>query len=228
MNKKLPLYLLGALLLVLAVACADPAADAPQAEVSAPAPEETPAEEPAAAMTYDELSADSKIGFVGSKVTGSHEGGFNTFTGSVAVAGDSPAGSSVEVEIDATSLWADDDRLTGHLKSADFFDVENYPTATFQSSQIAANDDGTYTVTGNLDLHGVTKQISFPASIELTEGGFVATAEFAIKRFDFGIEYPGKADDLIRDDVLIKLDLRSAMAGVEGEADGEGGEAEAT
>ena len=208
MKKTLPLSLLSALLLLLAVACADPAADAPQAEVSEPAPEAAPAEEPAA--TVYQLAPDSTIGFVGSKITGSHEGGFKSFEGKVSVAGDTPESASVEVEIDTTSLWADDERLTGHLKSADFFEVETYPTASFTSTGIAANDDGTYTLTGNLDLHGVTKQISFPASIELTESGFTATAEFAIKRFDFKIEYPGKTDDLIRDDVLIKLDLRSA------------------
>ena len=214
MKKTFPLYLLAGALLLLAAACADPAADAPQAEVSEPAPEAAPAAEPAAATVYM-LSDDSTIGFVGSKITGSHEGGFESFEGKVSVTGDTPESASVEVTIDTTSLWADDERLTGHLKSADFFEVETYPTATFTSTSIAANDDGTYTMTGNLDLHGVTKQISFPASIDLTEDGFTANAEFAIKRFDFNIVYPGKPDDLIRDDVLIKLDLRSASDGGE-------------
>ena len=134
---------------------------------------------------------------------------------------DSPEGATVSVTIDANSLWSDDERLTGHLKSADLFDVENHPTASFNSTAIAANDDGTYTLTGNLDLHGVTKQISFPATISLSESGFTANAEFSIKRFDFGIEYPGKADDLIRDEVLIKLDLTSEVADA-GEAAPEG------
>ncbi len=222
MTKTLPLYLLGALLL-FAGACADPAADAPQAEVSEPAPEAAPAPEPAAATVYI-LAADSTVGFEGSKITGVHEGGFKSFEGKISVTGDTPEGASVEVTIDTTSLWSDNDRLTGHLKGPDFFDVETYPTSTFTSTAIAANDDGTYTLTGNLDLHGVTKQISFPASIELTESGFSATAEFAVKRFDFKIEYPGKPDDLIRDDVLIKLDLRSASDDMGGEQGGEGGD----
>ena len=204
---------LAALLLLgmgLTACAADPAADAPEATVGeATAPEPAPAE-PAAA-TIHTFSPDSKIGFVGSKVTGSHEGGFETFTGSMEVTGDDLATAAVHVEIDTASLWADSEKLAGHLKSADFFDVATHPTATFHSTSVAANEDGTYTVSGNLELHGVTKSISFPATIEKTEAGtYAAKAEFSIKRFDFGIEYPGKADDLIRDDVLIKLDLTTA------------------
>ena len=64
-------------------------------------------------------------------------------------------------------------------------------------------------MTGNLDLHGIVKQISFPAQIQITDSGFTAEAEFSIKRFDFDIVYPGKPDDLIRDEVLIKLNVSS-------------------
>ena len=221
MKRSLPLFLLCGLCLLLATACANPADDAPDAAVSEPAAEPEPATEPMAAAEYA-LAEDSTIGFVGAKVTGSHDGGFNAFEGKVSVAGGSAEGSSVEVVIDTTSLWSDNDNLTGHLKSADFFDVETYPTATFTSTAITANDDGTHTITGNLDLHGVTKQISFPADVKVSDLGFAATAEFSINRMDFEIKYPGKPDDLIRDEVLIKLDLRSAP--YEAEAAAEGGE----
>ena len=230
MKRSLPLFLLCGLFLVLATGCANPADDAPDAVVEEPAPEPAPEPEAAAGEVYA-LSGDSTIGFVGAKVTGSHDGGFESFEGSVSVSGATPEGSSVEVTIDTTSLWSDNDNLTGHLKSADFFDVEKFPTASFKSTEIAANDDGTYTLTGNLDLHGVTKQISFPADIEVSEGGFSATAEFSINRMDFEIVYPGKPDDLIRDEVLIKLDLKSAAEGegAEGEgAEGEGADANAS
>lgn len=205
--RHLSLVALIAFGLTLGACAADPAADAPEATVT-----EAPAAEPegaaAAAGTSYAFAETSTISFVGSKVTGSHEGGFNAFQGTMEVAGDDLSTTAVRVEIQTDSLWSDNDNLTGHLKSADFFDVENHPTATFESTSVAANEDGTYTVTGNLDLHGVTKSITFPASIEKTEAGTYATkAEFSIKRFDFGIVYPGKADDLIRDDVLIKLDL---------------------
>ncbi len=221
--RTLPLYLLFAFLALVAVGCADPAADAPDAVVQEPAAAPAPAAEETATAAYG-LSEDSTIGFVGSKVTGSHEGGFKSFTGKVSVTGASAEGSSVEVSIDATSLWADNEKLAGHLKSADFFDVETHPTASFQSTGIAANEDGTHTLTGNLELHGVTKQISFPADVKVSQLGFRATAEFSINRMDFGIVNPGKADDLIREEVLIKLDLGSATyeeaVGGEGEAAG--------
>ncbi len=215
-NRLLALYLLIALLALTAAGCADPAADAPDAVVEEPAAEPAPAAmEPVAADVYG-LSDDSTIGFTGSKVTGSHEGGFKSFKGTVSVAGGKVEGSSVEVTIDTTSLWADNDKLAGHLKGGDFFDVEAHPAASFTSTEIAAGEGG-YTLTGNLDLHGVTKQISFPATIEVGDSGFAAKAEFSINRFDFGIVYAGRADDLIREEVLIKLDLRSASHGDAGD-----------
>jgi polyisoprenoid-binding protein YceI len=222
--RSLPLYLMFAVLALAAAGCADPAANAPDAVVAEPAAESAPAAEATMADVYG-LSEDSTIGFVGSKVTGSHEGGFKSFTGTVSVAGGMAEGSSVDVTIDTTSLWTDTEKLTGHLKSADFFDVATYPTASFKSTAIAANDDGTYTLTGNLDLHGVTKQISFPANVEVGDGAFSASAEFSINRMDFGIKFPGKPDDLIREEVLIKLDLKSASDDGMGMGDdGMGGE----
>ncbi len=200
-------------LLALTAGCADPAADAPDAVVEEPAAEPAPPAEEAVAADVYQLSEESTIGFVGSKVTGSHEGGFKSFTGTVSVAGGTPEGSSVEVNIDTTSLWSDNEKLTTHLKSADFFDVENHPTSSFKSTGIVAAEEGGYTLTGNLDLHGVTKQISFPATIDVGADGFTASAEFSINRFDFGIVYAGRADDLIREEVLIKLDLKSASNG---------------
>lgn len=201
---------LALLLLPLSAACTDPAANAPKATVQeAAAPAET---EMADQGRPYEITSESSLGFVGSKVTGSHDGGFETFSGTIWLVDDDPASSSLEVDIDTTSLWSDNEKLTGHLKSADFFEVETYPTATFRSSSIEARDAGGYTVTGNLELHGVTKQISFPAEIDIADDEIRASAEFAIKRFDFDIVYPGKAEDLIRDDVLVKLDLVAAPA----------------
>lgn len=211
--RQLSLVSLLALGLTLGACAADPAADAPAATVT-----ETPAAEPAPAVETAETEANvytfsdtSTIEFVGSKVTGSHEGGFKSFEGTMEVAEDDFSTTAVRVEIDMNSLWSDNDNLTGHLKSADFFGVEEHPTASFETTSVASNEDGTYTVTGNLDLHGVTKSISFPATLAKTEAGtYTAQAEFSIKRFDFDIVYPGKAEDLIRDDVLIKLNLETA------------------
>ena len=210
MTRSLPSYLLIGLLLAVSAGCANPAADAPDAVVedATSTPTEEAPESPEG--TVYALSADSSVAFVGSKITGSHDGGFEAFEGSVSVVDGSPESSSVEVVIDTTSIWSDNEKLPGHLKSPDFFDVDNHPTATFKSTAIAANEDGTYTLTGNLERRGISKQISFPAAIEVDDQGFSATSEFALNRMDFDIKYPGKPDDLIREEVLIKLELRSA------------------
>jgi polyisoprenoid-binding protein YceI len=214
--KRFPSSFLCLLVLLALVGCADPTTDKPKAVVNEPAPEP---ERPAEASKFV-LAEGSSIGFVGSKVTGSHDGGFKIFEGHIAVVDNDPLKSSVEISIDATSLWADNERLTGHLKSADFFDVENHPTASFVSTAITADGEG-FLMVGNLTLHGITKSVSFPASVVVGDDQVTATAEFAIKRFDFDLVYPGKTDDLIRDDVLIKLNLVAVPAGAEAEPEAE-------
>lgn len=182
--------------------CGNPADDKPEAQVGKAA---TGKPQPVRGHAYV-FSDDSKIQFVGSKVTGSHNGGFNEFVGQFNLVDNDPSKSSVEVTIDATSLWADNERLTGHLKSPDFFDVEAHPSIHFTSTAITPEGEG-YKVTGNLQLHGVTKSITFPATIHADADRITAQAEFFIQRFDFDIAFKGKADDLIRDEVVIKLNL---------------------
>ena len=161
----------------------------------------------AAAGTKYVFTPESTVGFVGSKVTGSHNGGFKTFTGHFTVKDGKPVGNDHKVVIDMASTFSDAEKLTGHLKSPDFFDVEKYPQSTFDVTEIKAGDNGAYTVAGNFTLHGVTKNISFPATVTQGTDTVTIKAEFDIKRKDFGIVYPGKAEDLIRDEVVIKLDL---------------------
>ena len=61
----------------------------------------------------------------------------------------------------------------------------------------------------NVELHGVTKNITFPTTVEKSEDSIHIKAEFNINRQDFGISYAGKKDDLIRDEVVIKLDIKA-------------------
>ena len=84
------------------------------------------------------------------------------------------------------------EKLQGHLKSPDFFDVARFPKATFVSTAIAAGGSGApYTVSGNLTIHGVTKPISFPAQISVAGNTVTAAATFNVNRRDFGLNYPG-------------------------------------
>lgn len=190
-------------LILLAAACEDPAKNKAKA-VTTEAKTESVSAPVGEAKDYKFDQATSKVGWIGSKVTGKHEGGFGAFRGTVHVVDGDPEKSSVQVEIDTTSITSDQEKLTGHLKSADFFEVEKYPKATFVSTSVKGS-----TVTGNLTLHGVTKQISFPATVRISADDVSVDTEFAINRKDFGISYPGKQDDLIRDDVVIKLAIRA-------------------
>ncbi len=200
-------------LLALSACDTDPGKDRSHAQVSEPAAPAAPSAAAARAgtVTHAFSQADSKVSFVGAKVTGKHDGGFQTFSGTIQLVEGDPTRSSVSIEIDNASIFTDTERLTGHLKSEDFFAVERHPKTRFTSTQIKAGGEGgtTHTVTGNLDLHGVTKAITFPATIRVSGDRVEVDAEFAINRKDFGIVYAGKADDLIRDDVVIKLDLKT-------------------
>jgi polyisoprenoid-binding protein YceI len=153
-----------------------------------------------------------KIEFIGSKVTGSHHGGFKKFSGELLVASDGTlADSGSQVVIETTSLYADNDRLTGHLKSPDFFNVEKHPTAAFMATSVSQQGTNA-TVTGNLTLHGITKQVSFPVAVQVNSDSVKVQAGFSINRFDFEMKYPGKADDLIRKEVVLKIDVKATPA----------------
>lgn len=150
----------------------------------------------------------TKIGFVGTKPDGSHQGGFNELSGTITVDPESKAVQKISVEIQTESLWADDEKLTNHLKSADFFNVKERPTASFESSKIESNDaaTGQYTVTGDLTLLDVSREISFPATVTQEDGKFILTSEFTIDRTDFGMDYgQGKVDN--------EVTLRIAVGG---------------
>lgn len=191
-------------------ACSDPADAVPAASSEAPAAE-APAEPAPTGSTLRFSNDGSTIGFTGSKVTGSHDGTFGEFSGEVSLSPDGVEASRVSLTIQMASLEADAARLTTHLRSADFFDVANIPTSTFESTSITAGGEGeaTHTVAGNLTMHGQTRAIRFPATITVGDGVVDARAEFSIDRTDFGITYPGMQDDLIRNDVVIRFNIHA-------------------
>lgn len=188
-------------------------AQAPAAEVSNPGvtaapPAAAPAGEVARAKVIAEKSS---IGFVGAKVTREHTGRFRTFDGSIEYAGAAPQ--RISFDVDLNSIETDAEKLTAHLKSPDFFDVAKHPRATFTSTSItegapAGSPAGTtHAVRGTLAMHGVSREVSFPVAARQTPEGVRAQSEFRINRHDWGISYAGMADDLIKDEVLIRLDM---------------------
>ena len=202
--------LVTASMFVIAIAACDndPAKGKSQASAAAPL---VAAPAPASAVKYSFSNADSRIDFVGAKITRKHDGSFQTFTGTVNLVDGDPSKSSVTTDIEIASIKTDEEKLTGHLKSGDLLDAAKYPKATFTSTSIKPGGDkgATHTVTGNFQLHGITKSITFPATVKASGDAVEVDAEFAINRKDFGVVYPGMPDDLIKDDVLLKLRIRA-------------------
>ena len=174
--------------------------------VAVAAPGEAPPQtDPASVKTLSLDAASSKFDFDAAKITKTHHGAFKQFTGSATLLGDELH--SLAIEVETPSVEADDPKLTGHIKTADFLDVEKFPKATFKSSSITekpSSTGATHEVVGALTLHGVTQEISFPVTVTQTADSVTGKAEVAIDRQKFNIKYPGMPDDLIKDEVLLK------------------------
>ena len=197
---------------VALTACAD-VGDAPVAETSAVS--DADGELAFVGDAVPLAAGDSTVAWTGAKITGTHDGGFRDVTGEIYLDGETVTGA--DVRIDAGSIYSDNEDLTGHLLSADFFEVETYPEARFQTDTlrpVAVADsvewaEATHFVTGRLTLHGQTNEITFPALVSVTPEAATVRATFNIERARWGLEYPGKPDDLIRDEVQIRLDARA-------------------
>ncbi len=137
---------------------------------------------------------ESIITWKGYKVTGSHAGTLKLTEGTFDYADGLLKGGAFT--IDMTSLNCTDlegeskGSLEGHLKSPDFFGVENFPTATFKINKVSAKGTpGDYKVVGDLTIKGITKEIKFYTNVATTANAQVATADIKIDRTDFNIKY---------------------------------------
>ncbi|WP_419193345.1 YceI family protein [Kolteria novifilia] len=131
----------------------------------------------------------SKIEWTGTKDDGKHVGGFGKFDGHVVMAGNEPK--LLHVDIDTSSIYSDNDKLTSHLKSPDFFHVGKHPKATFTSTSITKGGEGkaTHTINGKLTMLGKTQEVQLPAMVTDTEGQFALQSQFTINRSKHGIDY---------------------------------------
>ncbi len=183
-------------------------------------------------MLYEIDNVASSLKWEGYKPTGEHFGTVDITSGELMVKDGKLVGG--EFVIDLTSITVLDledpgmnDRLTGHLKSADFFEVENFPEAKFEITEVApvrgtpsdpsmekGDVEPTHQVTGNLTMKGITKSITFNANVDMTEGEFTAlTNMFFLDRTEWDVKYKSKKifanlkDDFINDEmgILIKL-----------------------
>ncbi len=155
----------------------------------------------------------SSVHWTGRKVSGQHHGDVQIKSGTLTVEEGKLVGGNFV--IDLTTITNHDldgeykGKLEGHLKSADFFDVDNHPEASFEITNVQDGAAaGTVAISGNLTIRGVTKNITFDAQVqEATDTAVKATADFNIAREDWGVNYAGQADDLISKEINFKVTL---------------------
>lgn len=155
----------------------------------------------AADTKYPLTGDNTKVTFTGAKKNGKHDGGFAKLTGTAIVTDGDLTKLKLEVDIDTDSLFSDDAKLTGHLKSPDFFGVKDNPKAAFKTTKVEKADK-VYNITGDLKLLGKTQSVTFPATVTEKDGTLSLTAEFKIDRTRWGMNY-GKG--MIDNDVAIKV-----------------------
>ena len=146
------------------------------------------------------------------------KGSFSGLSGTLIENPADPAQSTVEASVDVASISTGDAQRDGHLKSADFFEVEKYPTMTFKSTKVEKKGEDEYKVTGDLTLHGVTKPVTFAVEGPSTPGkdpwgntriGLSATTK--INRKDFGLNWNAALETggiLVGEDVHITLEVQ--------------------
>jgi len=181
-------------------------------------------------------TTESKIEWVATKVSGYHTGTVNIKDGELNIQDGKPTGGNFV--LDMTSIIVSgppqndeksNNKLLTHLKSPDFFEVSAHPIATFVITSVTPFSgtikdtadprqetiskykvaNPTHNVSGNLTIKGITKNIEFPASIVVSNNSANAIAKFNIDRREWNIVYPGKPDDLIRNDIHLGISLKA-------------------
>jgi len=173
---------------------------------------------PAATATWQIDPAHTAAGFsVRHMMIATVRGQFKGVTGMVLWDDQDINNSTVDVTIDANTVDTGEPKRDADLKSANFFDVKNYPTITFKSTKIEKISAGKMKVTGNLTIHGVTKQVVL--DVEGPSGAVkdpwgntrvALNATTTVNRLDYGVKWNAKMDSggmVVGDDVNINIDL---------------------
>lgn len=144
-------------------------------------------------------------------------GRFKDFSGTIKYDPQNPAGSSVEFTIQSTSIDTANGDRDNHLRTADFFDIQKFPTWTFVSNKVTRKDANTLDVTGDLTIKGVTKRVTLPIQLLGTmktprgeKAGFETS--FTVDRKDYGIEWNRVLDTggaMLGNDVRITIAIEA-------------------
>lgn len=166
-------------------------------------------------VTYTVDASASNVEWFGEKITGwSHKGTVDVKSGEVSVENGAITSGNVVIdmntitEIESVMEEAKQTELVGHLMHSDFFNVDSFPTAELAITSATASE-----ITANLTIKGITKSITFPYTMDSSEGQITATAEFAINRADWDVRYASGSffenlgDDLIKDEIKYSVRL---------------------
>ena len=208
------------LLAVFAVGCSSPEGEAVESGDAIPEGGTMTVNNDAGAVYYVDVD-NSSVSWEGAKLAGTHTGEIPVSAGKLMVAGGNLVGGEFQMDINGltnTDMPAEEggDKLVGHLKSADFFDVEKYPFATFKLLQVqpVTGEEGvTHNLSGNLTLKGETRSVTLPAKVSVTDDAITATTpKFTIDRNDWGMTYGNSTlglaqDKVINDDVGLQVKL---------------------
>lgn len=168
--------------------------------------------------TYAIDKAHSEAAFQVRHLVTKVRGRFTDFEGTVAMNPDAPEESSVEATIQAASIDTDQPDRDAHLRSADFFSVEQFPTLTFKSTRVSKTGSDAYDVAGDLTIRGVTRQVVLPVTFlgfaKDPWGGERAgfEAELKINRKDYGLVWNAALETgafLVGDEVRISLSVQA-------------------
>lgn len=170
------------------------------------------------AGTWNIDQSHSAVEFSVRHLVGKVRGQFKSFSGTINVDEDALA-SSVEADIDLTSVDTGDEKRDAHLRSSDFFDVENHPRMTFRSTEVRAADDG-YVVVGDLSLGDVTRRVELdldfngisPDPWGGIRAGYTATTE--LSRKEFGLEWNMALEAggfMVGDKVKVTLEIEAVL-----------------
>ena len=156
----------------------------------------------------------SSVEFTCKHVLSNVRGMFKKPSGTVTLDEATPTNSKVNATIDASSITTGVEERDNHLKSPDFFDVAKYPAITFASTSVTKSSATSYSVTGNLTMHGVTKPVTLAvtASAPFKHAGGIRRgieATTSVNRKDFGLvwDYPGEGPGIVvGDNIKITID----------------------
>ena len=208
-------------LLLFAAASCDTTIKTDDAIVGEAVPKKKISEAPQQIFTID--TAKSEVTWIGAKMTGRHNGWFYVQGGEIHRSKGLVTGGTIVLNMAATRsddkrIDAENNRkLTKQLRSADFFDVERYPTAVYELTDVAPYDSSgqksaaakyselrvknpTHRITGNLTIKGQTKSVTFPARITFEDGILHAKANFNLDRTKWGLVY--RSDESLGDKTI--------------------------